>query len=287
MEGNVGIGDLEQHLLFYKALSDDEETYRRIGAYMQILESAESGEKLQDPVDESIRSVFSLVLENGIDPWEVDLSEFVKMYERKVSEDRFDMIVAGKLVHMAWRILRMQSESTRIRSEPPPEIEFDFEGMDDDFYEEEPLTVPDVAFREAFQRTPSRPVTMYELIDAFEDARREMEIQRERERVRAQLKAKEPKKFDNLAHEEDDEKVVEAVWKKVLALGAGPILISDLFTSDLSENLSLIVALLHLVRDGMLDIWQESYPDGDAYVQVCPVRGSDSVDDRISEVVSG
>ena len=35
-----------------------------------------------------------------------------------------------------------------------------------------------------------RPVTMYELIDAFEDARKEIEIQKERERVRAELKAK-------------------------------------------------------------------------------------------------
>lgn len=286
MDGTVDVGDLEQQLLFYKALSDDEETYRRIGGYMQILSSAESGERLQDPVDESIRSVFSLVLENGIDPWEVDLSEFVKMYEKKVSENRFDMIVAGKLVHMAWKILRLQSESTRIRSEPPPE--YDFEEVDDGFfYDAEPLTVPDVAFREAFQRSPSRPVTMFELIDAFEDARRDMEIQRERERVRAELKAKEPRKFDNKAHDEDDEKVVETVWKRVLALGAGPILISDLFKADLSENLSLIVALLHLVRDGMLDIWQESYPRGDVYVQVCPVPGSGSIDDRIPEVVMG
>lgn len=286
MDGTVDVGDLEQQLLFYKALSDDEETYRRIGGYMQILSSAESGEKLQDPVDESIRSVFSLVLENGIDPWEVDLSEFVKMYEKKVSENRFDMIVAGKLVHMAWKILRLQSESTRIRSEPPPEYDFE-EGDDDFFYEGEPLTVPDVAFREAFQRMPSRPVTMFELIDAFEDARRDMEVQRERERVRAELKAKEPRKFDNKAHDEDDEKVVETVWKRILALGAGPILISDLFKADLSENLSLIVALLHLVRDGLLDIWQESYPRGDVYVQVCPVPGAGSIDERIPEVVMG
>lgn len=279
-------GDLEQHLLFYKALSDDADTNRRINEYMHILSSAESGERLQDPVDESIRAVFSLVLENGIDPWEVDLSEFVRMYERKVSEDRFDMIVAGKLVHMAWRILRMQSESTRVRSEPPPDVEFE-EAFEDFVFEDEPLLVPEVAFREAFQRSPSRPVTMFELIDAFEDARRDMEIQRERERVRAELKAKEPKRFDNKAHEEDDEKVVEAVWRRVLALGAGPVMISDLYTSDLSENLSTLVALLHLVRDGMLDVWQESYPYGDAYVQVCPVPGPDPVDDRISEVVMG
>ena len=122
MDGNVRIEELEQHLLFHKALADDEESLRRLGGYMDILSRAESGERLQDPVDESIRAVFSLVLENGMDPWEIDLSQFVRMYEAKVSADSFDMIVAGKLLLMAWRILRMQSESTRERSEPPVEV---------------------------------------------------------------------------------------------------------------------------------------------------------------------
>ena len=60
--------DMEQHLLFHKALSEDDESYARINGYMDILAKAGSGEKLNDPVDESIRAAFSLVLENGIDP---------------------------------------------------------------------------------------------------------------------------------------------------------------------------------------------------------------------------
>ena len=177
MDGTTRMEDLEQHLLFHKALSDSEDDFKRIGGYMDILSRTESGERLQDPVDESIRSVFSLVLENGIDPWEIDLSEFVRMYTRKVAENRFDMIVAGKLMLMAWKILRLQSDSTRNRSEPPvveevPEIDDSF------FYEEDPLVVPEVSFVGAYQREPVRPVTMYELIDAFEDARKEIEVQK-------------------------------------------------------------------------------------------------------------
>ena len=168
MDGNTRIEELEQHLLFHRALADDDESLRRLGGYMDILSRAESGERLQDPVDESIRAVFSLVLENGMDPWEIDLSQFVRMYEAKVSSDSFDMIVAGKLLLMAWRILRMQSESTRERSEPPAEPVF--EEVDDSFfYDDEPMYVPEVSFREAYQREPVRPVTMYELIDAFEE----------------------------------------------------------------------------------------------------------------------
>ena len=260
--------ELEQHLLFHKALADDAEAYERIGGYMDILASAETGERLPDPVDELIRSVFSLVLESGIDPWEIDLNEFIRMYERKVSQGTFDMIVAGKLILMAWKILRMQSESTRERSEPPVEFE-DFD-IDDTFFDsDDQLFVPDIEFREAYRREPIRPVTMYELIDAFEDARLEIEIARERERVRAELRSKKiHDKFDNKAHEEDDERDVEAVWDMIERLGPGPICLYDLYADSLKENLTIFVSVLHLVRNGYLDVWQDELPYGQIYVEI-------------------
>jgi len=280
MDGNIRIEDLEQHLLFHKAMSENTETYQRIGGYMDILSKAESGERLQDPVDEAIRSVFSLVLENGIDPWEIDLSEFVRLYNMKVVSDSFDMIVAGKLMLMAWKILRLQSESTRTRSEPPEEI---FEEVDDGFFyeDEDMMVVPEVILTEAFQREPVRPVTMYELIDAFEEARAEIEIQQERERVRSQLKAKESTKFDNKAHEEDDQRDVEEVWSRIQKLGTGQICIEDLYTADLKENLKTFVSILHLVRVGRLDVWQESLPYGEIYVEIMTEEASGTIEDNL------
>jgi segregation and condensation protein A len=257
--------DMEQHLLFHKAMADDSEAFVRINGYMDILGKAGSGEKLNDPVDESIRSAFSLVLENGIDPWEIDLREFVKLYSRKVKENRFDMIVAGKLVLMAWRILRLQSEATCLRSDEPFEEEFfEFAFEDEDIS----LVVPEVAFREAFSREPVRAVTMYELLDAFEEARAEMEIFRERERVRVELEEKVPKKFDNKAHNEDDRQDVEFVWERIVRLGTGPIPIDELYTRDIMENLRTFVSVLHLVRDGRLEIAQASLPRGEIIIEM-------------------
>ena len=282
MDGNIRIEDLEQHLLFHKAMTENTETYQRIGGYMDILSKAESGERLNDPVDEAIRSVFNLVLENGIDPWEIDLSEFVRLYNSKVVNNTFDMIVAGKLMLMAWKILRMQSDSTREMSEPPliePEMEID----DSFFYEdEESMVVPEVILREAFQRESMRPVTMYELIDAFEEAREEIEIQQQRERMRSQLKAKEPVKFDNKAHEEDDKHDVEEVWARIQKLGMGQICIDDLYTRDLKENLKTFVSVLHLVRIGRLDVWQEAIPYGDIFVEITAEEVSGTIEDDLS-----
>jgi segregation and condensation protein A len=283
MDGNIRIEDLEQHLLFHKAMTENTDTYRRINGYVDILNKVESGERLNDPVDEAIRAVFSLVLENGIDPWEIDLSQFVKLYNMKVVNDTFDMIVAGKLMLMAWKILRLQSDSTRTMSEPPVE-EFDMDVDDSFFYEDEDMmVVPEVTLSEAFQREPVRPVTMYELIDAFEAAREEIEVQRERERVRSQLKAKEPVKFDNKAHEEDDQRDVEAVWERIQKLGMGQICIEDLYTSDLKENLKTFVSILHLVRIGRLDVWQESLPFGEIYVEIMTEGASGTIEDDLGD----
>jgi segregation and condensation protein A len=281
MDGNIRIEDLEQHLLFHKAMTENTETYQRIGGYMDILSKAESGERLQDPVDEAIRSVFSLVLENGIDPWEIDLSEFVRLYNGKVVSNSFDMIVAGKLMLMAWKILRMQSDSTRTLSEPPV-FEEDMDFDDSFFYEdEETMVVPEVILRQAYTKEPTRPVTMYELLDAFEEAREEIEIQQQRERMRSQLKSKEPVKFDNKAHEEDDKQDVEEVWERIQKLGMGQICIEDLYTADLKENLKTFVAVLHLVRVGRLDVWQEAVPYGDIFVEIMAEGASGTIEDDL------
>ena len=40
MDGNVRMEELEQHLLFHKALADDDESLRRLGGYMEILSQA-------------------------------------------------------------------------------------------------------------------------------------------------------------------------------------------------------------------------------------------------------
>ena len=266
VDGNTQYEEMEQHLLFHKALTEGAENAERISGYMNILSKADGGEKLGDPVDESIRSVFSLVIENGIDPWDIDLSEFVRLYSAKVAENRFDMIVAGKLMLMAWKVLRMQSEATRGRYEEPAEPALEI--PEDFFYDEEGMFVPQVAFKEAFAREPTRQVTMYELIDAFEEARKDIAVQQERDRVREAIRDKEPKKFENKAHDEDDEKDVEAVWKSIEKLGTGEICINDLYERDVMHNLKVFCSVLHLVREGKLEVRQSELPRGDIFVEI-------------------
>jgi segregation and condensation protein A len=288
MDGNtMTVNDMEQHLLFHKALIDDSADSGRIDRYLGILREERSGERLQDPVDEAVRSVFSLVLENELDPWEIDIREFVRLYGTKVEENTFDMIVAGKLILMAWKVLRMQSDRTLTKVEGPEPAPFEEAPEWEDPGER--LFVPEVELRETYRREPTRPVTMIELLNAFEEAREEIAVREERERQRAAPRPAD-RRFDNKAHDEDDEKVVEGVWSRIQKLGTGAITMSDLYTGDITENIRTVVSVLHLVRNGKLAVWQDVLPYGEIFVEIKLDWMSGKVEDtspgqRVTEAV--
>ncbi|NLL95339.1 MAG: chromosome segregation protein ScpA [Thermoplasmatales archaeon] len=278
---------MKDHLTFHRALIDDNVGNERLDRYMGILLGQET-ERMPDPTDEAIRSIFSLVFENHLDPWEIDIREFVRLYNAKVRESRIDMIVAGKLMLMAWRILRMQTDRTLEESERDQAIYDDFLfNLDPDFFlpEEETLYVPHAEFSVAVRRDPVRPVTMLELLDAFDEAREEMAVYEERERVRQELRAREPRKFENKAHEEDDKKELEQVWEKIQKMGTGPMMLTDLFTGDVMENITVFVAALHLVRDGKINVWQTELPYGEIYVEIKTDWATGTVEDELSPAI--
>jgi len=266
MDGELQMESMEQHLLFFKALAEDTGSVNRINGYLDMLKSTGNGEKLENPTDESIRAVFSLVLENGMDPWAIDLEAFAKMYSERAASESFDMVVAGRLILMAWRILNLQSSETRTRAEPPVQEE-EVDPNDFLFEDEDKMVVPEVSFTNAYVRDEPRPVTMLDLLDAFEDAKREEDIRNVREQTRVKLKAK-PARFDNKAHEEDDEKVVDTVYNMIYAMGMDPMPITEFYTTSKKENISVFVAVLHLVKEGRLEVNQTELPYGEITVQV-------------------
>lgn len=269
MNGGTTNETLEQHLLFHKALIDDNVASEKIDRYLNILNEAPDCERMQDPVDESIRTVFRLVLEQDFDPWSIDLREFVRTYTAKVnSANKFDIIVAGKLVLMAWKVLRMQTDATKMESDRTDDP-FEFEDFEEEIVDYEPtLYVPGITLRETYARTPERPVTMMELLDAFEEAREEIIASVERERIRQELKAKEPKTFDNKAHKEVSESDVEAIWQQIQRIGTGAFSLTELFVPNVDDNIAVFLSVLQLVRDGKLNIWQNELPYGDIMVEI-------------------
>ena len=134
------------HLLFHKAMIDESTGSEKIDRYLSVLRGAGAAPPSRDPLDRSIETVFELVLSNDLDPWGIALMKFTKLYAERVREEEVNFVLAGKLMLMAWSILRMQSELVLSGSEGPSDEHTDDLDSMDLFAADEPrcaLAFPD------------------------------------------------------------------------------------------------------------------------------------------------
>lgn len=218
--------------------------------------------------------MFELVLSNDLDPWDVDLMKFAKLYGQRMHTEEVDFIVAGKLMHMAWSILHLQSREVLSLNERREELyfgEWDTESFDQ--FVEHPLPaidldVPDcVELTEVVRHRCTRPVSLVDLLDAFDTAQQEVEIALNRQRVREQL-LKAQERFDGKAHSDDQEKDVAETWARIERCGSGPIALEDLFEDDKEDSIKVFVSLLFLARAGKISLWQDELPYGQIYLEI-------------------
>ncbi len=270
-------GMVLNHLLFQKAIIDEGDRSEKIDRYLQLLEQAEAGNEMvpSDPIDRSVQLVFELVLSNNYDPWDINLMEFTRMYTKKMHAEEVNFIVAGKLMFMAWSILKMQSEEVlsvhdQQHSGEAADWEMDpMEGCyDDPVLANINVDIPGcVDLTEAVRHQSTRPVSLIELLDAFEGAKRDAEIQAHRQKVREALKLTN-EKFDDKAHKEDHERDVAETWDRILKCGNGPICIEDLFNGEKEDRIMVFVSLLFLAKYGKVALWQDDLPFGQIFLEI-------------------
>lgn len=274
---NPRLDNVLGHLMFHKSLISEEEANGKLDRYLSIAQEFQMGQDVMahDPMDRSLQLVFDLVLNNNFDPWDVDLVSFTDLYLRRMKESEVNFIVAGKLVFMAWSILKMQSEEVLAASQDQQHMfcsDWDFDVIDDCFVEDPTSTVladvpESIDLCEAIRHQQQRPVSLVELLDAFEDAREEVELREQRERAREAMRAAD-QRFDPKSHAEDLEKDVEEVWKRILKCGNGPVVIDDLFAGGKEDRVTVFVSLLFLARNGKIALWQDDLPFGQIFMEI-------------------
>jgi segregation and condensation protein A len=279
--------------MFHKALIDEGKGAEKIDRYLGLLRSAEDEHQLsgREPLDRSLQLVFELVLSNELDPWDVDLMKFAKLYGQKMRSEEVDFIVAGKLMHMAWSILHMQSREVLVLNDRRDEVfcsEWDMDAMDQ--FVEHPLPDVDLAVPENVELTEvvrhhcTRPVSLIDLLDAFDTAQQEVEIAINRQRVREQL-LKVQVKFDGKSHSDDMEKDVAETWARIMRCGNGPMALEDLFEGDKEDCIKVFVSLLFLARSGKISLWQDELPYGQIFLEIkLPWEIGQLVDGQVADV---
>lgn len=265
------------HLLFHKALISEAEGGQRINRYLAMLNEIDQGlhVAVRDPFEKSVVAAFELALEKQLDPWEINLVPFTKLFLEKVKKDgAVNFVTAGKLVFLAWSILKMQSDKVLLDAMPPAPDEgmadWDldmFRDPEDLDYNQVVLTGAARPLTEAIHREGRRAVTLMELMDAFDEARREAEIQMQMNALREQALKRFAPNFHQKVHGEDLTEDIAFTWQRLVAFNGEPVPLRSLAAGRVWDEVTVFMSLLYLVHLEKVKVWQKDFPYGEIYVK--------------------
>jgi len=230
-DGNSMKDDIVSRLLGGEA---DLETNRYLDRLVELslVEEAEH-QFLIDPFDRSVALVFQMFHNTDLDPWDVDLSVFLELFNQRINDsENIDLPTCGRLVRMAWSILRGQASSLLERQEKSlidEEVEetWDFEdSWESEFSDEDynfsvgVLTgaasdVLPTMFEGRIHREEGRPVTLGELLMGLQAAGRLSEEQKMRDKIakeRREANEKARARFGGSLHVENLEDDLKRTW---------------------------------------------------------------------------
>ena len=302
----------------------DLETSRYLDRLVELasLEDAEH-QFLIDPFDRSVALVFQLFRSKDLDPWDVNLTSFLEMFESRIEEaENIDLPTCGRLIRMAWQILRGQASSLIARQEVAWEdqnedlFDFDVGGWETEFTEDDynfsvgVLTgaadeVLPSMFEGRIHREESRPVTLGELLMGLQSAKQISEEQRLREQIakeRREANDRARARFSGSLHIENLEDEIRRTWDALRLRQAKtdqPVNLKsivehlrdrsvedgfDIEEAESDAQVTALVSSLFLTHRGYADLTQEGGPD--AAIKIANLHPDDSDFDTLTERIN-
>ena len=277
--------DIINHLLFHKSLIDENNDMTRINQYLEMAKAAAIGEStsIENPFDRSVYLAFDLVLNQHMNPWDIDLVGFSTMYLKRAKKEKIDLLTAGKIIYMAWKVLRMQSDHLVVNMETKEEIEqgFGWEDIptvpwlanDDEYsYTNLLMKMPQPPLEEPLRRDSTRKVTLIELLSAFDEARKESEqyqlLDHLRQEERILLEQKARKAMKGSAHEDHLEEDVASVWERICQLSKESMKFNELCEMESAEErIKTFISILFLAYEKKIIVHQQRFPYGEIFIK--------------------
>ncbi|UCD13002.1 MAG: hypothetical protein JSW60_05395 [Thermoplasmatales archaeon] len=256
----------------------------RINQYLDMIKRSSEGDYLSavNPFDRSVHLVFDLVLNQHLNPWDIDLVNFSSMYLKRAKEEKIDLMIAGRIIYMAWKVLRMQSDNLVINMEAKKE-EMDFGWGDiptgawlesDDGYSYTNLVMknPHPPLEEPVRRDSKRKITLIELLGAFDQARKDVEefqlIDRLRKEERLRLAEKARKKMKGTVHEDHLEEDIALIWEKICRYPKKFMSLSSICEkTDPEQRIKTFLSVLFLAYEKKIKVFQRRFPYGEIYIK--------------------
>ena len=274
------------HLIFHKSLIDEKDDSNRINHYVTMLQKTNEGEHItiNNPFDRSIAIAFELVTKQHLNPWDIDLVNFSTMYLKRAKEEEIDLVTAGRIILLAWKVLKLQSNDLVSTMEDQKEDTYEpiewgdlpqemwFSEDDAYSYTNLVMKTPEPPIDTPLRRNKKRKVTLIELLDAFDQAKKESEqyqiIEKQRELERKRISEKARNSMKGTAHEDPLEKDVKETWNKIKKIPKKTMLLSDLYENQSKEEaIKLLMSILFLAYDNKITVYQKKFPYGKIYIK--------------------
>lgn len=269
------------HLLFHKSLIAEEDEAERINKYMEMVKSLDNDYiSIKSKFDREIMVLFELVIEHRLDPWDVDLVKFSKLYLKRVRKEKnVDLVTAGYIVLTAWTILKLQSDKLLESSLQSDGEEISWDVIPDWFVENDKydytvaIMQSEPPIEERIRRKGDRKVTLFELVEAFNEAKKTIRLrelmQENRKKQRITGEKNDLRNIDEQMHKENMEEDIGIVWGRICDFNGAAIPLSRIYNGNKDDFIRTIMSVLFLATEMKINVWQKKFPYGEIFVQRC------------------
>ncbi len=223
--------------------------------YTGILENDTLVVEYNNPAEKTIASVFRMCMEGKIDPWNIDLKSFTKIFSELVDPSFRDFGAAGFLIYEAWKILRQKSEISieKMTVQEDDFIADDFQGNpDDSLYEPINLQI-----REPVRHRENRKVYLVELLSAMQKAysHENMHVRKSAPKESVQIS------FDEMVeslHTEEPVKEMEKVYEHLMSFESSSLMMESVWNDLEIGRASFFVYCMFLAREKKIALEQDT-----------------------------
>ena len=277
--------EIEAHFNFHRTFIEDDG--ERSTAYLDILQAIKEGRIPEGSVEREIARVLELAVEEDFDPWNIDLVRFSRAYMEKLrSSSDVDFLAAGKIMLLAWTVLKRQSDATLSRMESMDSEDFffedwapwefdEYENIDDISYTGRIIESSDPPIKKAVRFSGKRNVSLFDIVDAFKEAKEEAERRKRIEKARKRLREEQKLRIKDIpAHKEDIEEDIKDVWHRILDFKGDEMTVYALSDGTKEDFVTVFITVLFLAKRKKVRVWQE-VPGGDVFVESIDNKGKE------------
>lgn len=228
---------------------------------------------IEDPKLKAIALAFELVIEENLNPLDIDLVKFAELFLKKVrDENLLDFMTAGRLVVMAWEILYLKSEKVLKKFSPEEE---DFYGEWEPYQispaEEYSYDITDTIvnsniIEEPVRHREKRQITLGELLSALKEAMDESERRKKELEGRKVIEEKYRIMIGERLHTDSIEDDIKEIWARIADM-EDEFVKRQIEDGTKEDSIRAMLSLLFLESQGKVELFQNR-PFDEIYVHV-------------------